>query len=222
MNIVERLISIVAPHECIACGYEGSLLCTNCIELLGPLPPEKCFSCQKISSNNKTCKNCRQKSKLGHVWIRTEYKDEAKELIHLLKFERAKASQEIIAAAMVEILPKRTSTIIVPIPTASSRKRQRGYDQSVLIAKRISTITSLPLERFISRIGQSRQVGSLKTERLLQLRDAFLVNKPEQIKGAHIILIDDVMTTGATLEAAATVLRNAGAKQVDALVFARA
>jgi predicted amidophosphoribosyltransferase len=76
--------------------------------------------------------------------------------------------------------------------------------------------------QYIIRLGQTRQVGSRKTDRMKQLQDAYRVTHLNQIRGKHIIIVDDVLTTGATLESVAKILRGAGASRVDALVFARA
>lgn len=185
--------------------------------------PGRCFRCSKQSSQSKTCKNCRQHSSLAHVWIRSEYKGIPKELIHGLKFQRTPSAATIVGEAMISTLPEITEdTIVVPIPTASSRKRQRGYDQAVLISRSIARQTGMSVVRALVRTGQTRQVGSKKADRLNQLKNAYVVVRPGRISGAHILLIDDVLTTGATLESAAKSLRRAGATQVDALVFARA
>lgn len=73
----------------------------------------------------------------------------------------------------------------------------------------------------LSRLGQTRQVGSKREQRLTQLSDAFRALRPDVIRNAQILLVDDVVTTGGTLEAAANVLRQAGASRIDAVVFAQ-
>lgn len=223
MNLLDKVISLVAPYSCLSCGTEGSLLCAGCKPTLGVVMPGRCFGCNKQSSQSKTCKNCRQHSSLAHVWIRSEYKGMPKELIHSLKFQRTPSAATIVGEAMISTLSEITEdTIAVPIPTASSRKRQRGYDQAVLISRSIARQTGMSVVRALVRTGQTRQVGSKKADRLNQLKNAYVVVRPGRISGAHILLIDDVLTTGATLESAAKSLRRAGATQVDALVFARA
>lgn len=223
MSLLEKLVAFVSPHNCLSCGKEGSLLCKDCSDSLGVLPPERCFRCNKSSPESKTCPACRQVSRLSHVWIRTEYKGIPKELVHKLKFERAIATVEVIAEAIAVALPGGIAEcIFVPIPTATKRKRQRGYDQSVLIARHVAKLANLPMHQYLLRLGQSRQVGSKKADRITQLASAYRVIHREKLLGKRVILVDDVLTTGATLEAAAKILREAGVKQVDALVFARA
>lgn len=221
MNVLERMISIFAPHNCLVCSTEGHLLCSDCAWALGDILPGRCYRCNKISPLSKTCCSCRKVSVLNHVWIRAEYKNTAKELVYCLKFGRLIAAADSIATAMYTTLPHLENTIIVPVPTATSRMRQRGYDQSVVIARKIARLCGLPMQQYVVRLGQTRQVGSKKVDRISQLNNAYEVKVRNSVRGKYILLVDDVMTTGSTLESAARVLRKAGAKQVDAAVFAR-
>lgn len=123
---------------------------------------------------------------------------------------------------MAALLPQfEPGFIIVPVPTATSRVRQRGYDQATVLARRLARKQRLPYARLLARLGQAHQVGAGRAERVSHLKDAFRAIRVAHIQGAHILLIDDVCTTGATLESAARTLRAAGAKRVDALVFAQ-
>lgn len=126
-----------------------------------------------------------------------------------------------MAGFMQETLPYLDDALIVPIPTATIRLRRRGYDHTRLLARQLSRLLGLPYATALARLGQSRQVGTKRTERISQLAGAFYVKNAGLIKGAHILLVDDVVTTGATLEEAARTLKRAGAKTVDAAVFAQ-
>ncbi|MDQ5886180.1 MAG: competence protein ComFC [Patescibacteria group bacterium] len=223
MSVLDKIVAFIAPHNCLSCSYEGSLLCADCMSELGSLTPDRCFRCNRQSPSSKTCPACRRVSTLNHVWIRSEYKGVPKELVQKLKFERAIAVADVIAEAMTKVLPTDiVECVLVPIPTATTRKRQRGYDQSVMIARRISRLANLPMQQHLVRTGQTRQVGSKKVDRISQLAGAYRVVHGEKLSGKQVILVDDVLTTGATLESAARILREAGVKQVNALVFARA
>ncbi len=114
-----------------------------------------------------------------------------------------------------------TEVLLVPVPTATTRVRERGYDQAVVLARELSRLSGRTSACPLVRLGQAHQVGASRAARLRHLDGAFRVRYSDKIKGAHIVLIDDVCTTGATLESAARALREAGAKQVDALVFAQ-
>jgi len=145
-----------------------------------------------------------------------------KEIVHVAKYERAKAGLFEIAQFLSGLIPYfETDIICTHIPTATSRIRERGYDQAEVIARRLSSENHLPYSRLLARLGQAHQVGSKRTERIAHVKDAFRPVNEARIKGAHIILVDDVCTTGASLEAAARTLKRAGAKRVDAIVFSQ-
>lgn len=220
---LDKLISYIAPHECLACGLEGALLCSVCLPLLPEIQPQ-CYRCYRTTNGNKTCASCRRGSPLECVWIRSSYDGFAEALVRSLKFNRALMAADTIAASLanqfISAFPK--NGVIVPIPTASGRVRQRGYDQSVLIAKALSRKTKLPYSSMLLRRGQQRQTGSSRSHRLMQLQDAFQIKQHKILTTKEVILVDDVFTTGATLEAAARTIKQAKAKKVHALVFARA
>lgn len=221
MGVLEKLMSIVAPHECLVCGNEGALLCNWCFMDGCPSVLPRCYKCYASTPNSEVCAKCRAKSPLKHVWVRSDYEGLAKQLIHNFKFERMQAAAKPIAAYMQEALPYLENVLCVPIPTASSRLRQRGYDHTKLIAKHLVSKKGLRYEALLERLGQSRQVGTKRKQRVLQLQEAFRVIRLELVKDAHILLVDDVVTSGATLEETARVLKQAGAKTVDAAVFAQ-
>lgn len=142
-------------------------------------------------------------------------------LIHRAKYERARAGLIEAAEHMAPLLKNfDDNCVLVAVPTASSRARERGYDQAEVLARRLSKLSGMPLQRHLVRLGQAHQVGASRAERVAHLENAFRVRgsvNPRQ----HIVLIDDVSTTGATLESAARTLKVAGFKHVDALVFAQ-
>lgn len=220
--LLERITGFIAPHQCLRCGVDGQLVCAWCLPDAVPPVPPRCYRCYAATDNSMTCQKCRRVSKLAHVWVCSEYGGLSKQLIHVLKFERAKAAAWSIADILESILPYfPEETIIVHIPAATSRVRVRGYDQSALIAKALSRRLGCRHATLLMRRGQSRQVGAKRDKRLRQLEQAFSIRNPAMVKSGHILLVDDVLTTGATLEHAAKALKAAGAKSVDAAVFAQ-
>lgn len=219
---VELLISLIAPHTCMVCGRDGALLCEWCLlDACSPLP-ERCFRCKALSKDSRVCNSCRRASGLSYVWVKTDYEGAAKELVHVLKFERAKAAAGIIAELMEQQLPYLDdSYVITYVPTASTRYRQRGYDQSRLIAKSIAKKRHLPCADALLRHGHGRQVGARRSERLTQLKGAFTVIRPDLIAGKRVLVVDDVVTTGASLSEVSKVLKQAGVRSVSAAVFAQ-
>lgn len=222
MPLLEKLIAPLAPFDCLICNKEGALLCGFCTqEAFIPLP-SRCYRCQKLTDNFKVCQKCRRHTPLKQVWVATDYSGTAQKLLKLYKFERARSAAAIMAVAMNDVLPiLPKDTIIIPVPTATSRVRLRSYDHAVLLARLIAIKRQLPWLRAVTRVSQTRQVGATRKQRREQLKNAFIVTKPTLIKGRNVLIIDDVTTTGATLETMAQTLKTAGAKQINALTFAQ-
>ena len=220
MSIFDKIISTVAPHECLGCQRQGSLLCSSCSAKLHVVP-ERCYRCRRLNSGAETCASCRRNSHLQAVHVTTDYQDLAKDLVWKLKFEGAQAAAQQIAAKMKYLFNFSDDMIIVPVPTATSRVRSRGYDQAELLARALIREFHMPKINCLTRLGQTHQIGSDRTQRLQQVNQAFIVKKPQLVSGARILLVDDVITTGATLESAARVLKQSGAKCIEALVFAQ-
>lgn len=221
MSFIDRILGIFAPYECLGCQVEGDLLCTACIQQLLSIP-EQCYRCYRPSAQAFTCPDCAVVSSLFGVRAGTRYSGVAKELVARLKFSGAQAATRPIAARLLPFLSPGHALVVMPVPTATSRVRGRGYDQAKLLAREMSRQAKLPYLDCLVRRGQTHQVGSSRDQRLLQLQGAFRVASPQKVRGKHILLIDDVLTTGATLEEAAKLLKAHGAAQVQAMVFARA
>jgi len=154
--------------------------------------------------------------------VRTPYDNVAKALIHHLKFDRAQAAAADIAETLIPLLPKADTWVLCHIPTAPSRVRVRGYDQSQRIAQELSRRAGIPWAHLLARAHSVRQLGQNRAIRKEQISDAFRISSPQAVRGKHILLVDDVITTGATCEAAAKALHAAGAASVSAVVFAAA
>jgi ComF family protein len=154
--------------------------------------------------------------------VTTAYEGVAAQLIKSLKFETKRQASEPIAHMMVDMLPAGFDEYLVcPLPTASARVRERGFDHAKLIARNFSMQTGLQRAHILGRRTNIRQLGATRSQRLIQMADEFFVQEPSKVSGRSILLIDDVVTTGASISAAAKVLKKAGAKRVVALVFAQ-
>jgi ComF family protein len=170
-----------------------------------------------------TCVRCLGLSRLRSLRAACRYRKVAKALIWKLKLAGARAAAQQMAQRMSSQLPTAADdTILVPVPTATRRIRRRGYDQATLLAGELARKNRLSSVSCLMRTTQTEQHGSSREQRLQQLSTAFRVTSLRLLQDKHVILVDDVVTTGATLEAAAAALRAAGARQVDAIVFAQA
>ena len=199
------------------------MLCALCRKRL-PVARERCYSCQKPSPAGLTCRTCSSLSSLSRVQAAVPYDGNAKELVARLKFSGARIASRVMADSLAPKLdyPASRPPLIVPVPTAASRARGRGYDQAKLLARQLSRQSHLTYLDCLVRSGRTRQLGASRQQRIEQLLGAFRMRKPGEIQSRHILLIDDVITTGATLEAAAATLLSAGAGRIDAAVFAQA
>lgn len=224
MNPLHYLVSLYAPHECVRCGLEGRVLCEACHSYLSAPPVSQCYRCGSLSSLGRTCAACYRQTGLLSVNCATRYEGVAKSLVWNLKFERSREAANILGRYMAELYGEllTNDVLVVPVPTATRRVRRRGYDQAVLIARSFAKHTGLEYSPLLRRLGSQEQKGASRQQRHEQLREAFEVRRFDKLVGRRIILIDDVITTGATLEAAAKVLRRHGALRVGALAFARA
>jgi ComF family protein len=223
MQLLEKIISVIAPHTCLGCGVEDDLLlCEGCQQSLA-LVPSRCYRCKAVTPRYEVCKPCQAGTPLRQVVVFAHHSELAKELIHHMKYERARAGMAEAATLMSELvwqLP--THAIYTHIPTASSRVRIRGYDHAKVLARCLALPGTAVRATLLARLGQAHQVGSSRAERLRQLQDSFRPVHARRLQGRHVVLVDDVLTTGATLETAARTLKRAGAKRVSAIVFAQA
>lgn len=229
MSVFETMIGWLAPPTCVGCEAEGASLCPACAA--SEIIPfgERCYNCGAISRRGRTCPRCRRTGTPRAVWVATDYDGLAKTLMQRYKFGHSRAAAADLSGLMAETLQsynqesdlKPANYLVVDVPTATSRVRERGFDHGRLLAKRVAQQLELEFCPALARLGQSRQVGAKRSARLEQLSHGYHVRLPAQIEGRNILLIDDVVTTGATLQAATKALRAAGASHVDALVFAK-
>ena len=207
---------------------EGAFLCKDCGYSLEAFAPS-CFVCEKRSPDGFVCDNCEPKTRLRRFVAPLRYQNDlARELIHTFKFNGAKEIGAILAryiadsAKLYNILPPENS-IFIPIPLHKKRFRERGFNQAELIADELARIFGRRAETGIltRTIFREHQTKMKNREARLKNAEGVYSLKSEVPEGTILILVDDVSTTGATIEEAANVLKDAGAKQVWAFVVAR-
>ncbi|MFT4178724.1 MAG: ComF family protein [Thermomonas sp.] len=216
---------LFAPR-CLVCGQAGMPgrdLCNACHADL-PWLDNACERCALPLPHAGTCGACLQHSPpLDAVHAAFDYAFPLDRLLPRLKFHRDFAAGRVLAQCMAErfaTLPRPDA--LVPVPLHRMRLRQRGYDQTLELAKLLARALALPLRaKLLHRQKSTRAQSRLDANaRRRNLRGAFRVDAASTLP-AHVVLLDDVMTTGATLHAAAIALRKAGAQRVDAWVCAR-
>lgn len=153
------------------------------------------------------------------------YSSSLRGAVHRFKYRRAQNLAEPLGrllAARLSCMPWMESVeLVVPVPLGSNRVRERGYNQSALLAGAVGRALGLPVEEPLQKARETRsQTGLSRGKRLENMRDAFLC-RAELKKGAHILLLDDVLTSGATAHEASGALKKEGAGRVSLAVIAR-
>jgi len=205
MEFLHAVATAIAPPLCASCGRScraEAIVCTRCGRrlagaepLLGKGPPG-----------------------LDRAWSSAPHEGVARNLVAALKFRRLLPVADLMADRIQWLAPGHVlSGAIVPVPPAPARLRRRGFDPAGELAAALAERLDLPLEACLARRGGRRQVGRRRAERLGQ---------PPRIHSTGIaprsvVLVDDVLTTGATMSACAQALRAAGAARVVAVTFAR-
>lgn len=220
---LEQVISFLSPDQCLICYQDASMLCDDCSAQIFRYTESRCYICNTMTSQNQICSSCRSNSRLRRIWWLGLYDKDLKHFIREMKFHRKRAYARRFGELLAATVPYLADdTLVIPAPTASRRIRQRSFDQAVTIARSFASHRSLEaLPRLLQRRNQDDQIGKRRADRIHQMKDSFVVSNPSAIYGKSILLVDDVVTTGATLESAAAILRKHGAKHVDAVVIAR-
>jgi ComF family protein len=157
---------------------------------------------------------------LAGVSVGAHYGGPVKELILQLKFHRLRAAV-VMGADLVEATRRQWPeiTVVTSVPVAAARYRERGYNQSELLARMVAKRCGLPYSPLLGRLTSTHQIGLDRRSRLEQVSGAFYASK--RLQGQHVLVVDDVVTTGATLSECAAVLTAAGAGSVWGAAVAR-
>lgn len=217
--MIDTLLSYIAPHICCGCDVTGTLLCDSCKYNITSERPDVCLVCLRPCGPNGLCKSCRVP--YDRAWFVGERRDGLQRLIGLYKFERTRSAYRVLGDLLLDILPQLSpDVVVVPLPTVASHIRERGYDHSLLLARYIADKRGLTLVRPLTRATKTKQRQASAASRSAQAKAAFAV-KGQLKPDVPYLLIDDVMTTGATLKYAAQALKKAGANHVWVAVIAR-
>lgn len=237
-QIANFLLELFFPSFCLGCRKEGTFLCADCKATLEISEHSYCL-CGKnplrlpFGEAGGKCYKCRDK-KLSGLYSALPYEERAlaKKLIRQFKYEpRVKSLAGDLASIMAEhllITGKNTekiwqNSVLIPVPLEKSKMKERGYNQSEELAKKLSETIKTPLAcGILVKIKKTEsQMELSKEEREKNLKGAFLVKNPSKIKGKKVFLIDDVYTTGSTMEECARILRKSGAKEAWGIAIAR-
>lgn len=218
--------ALMPEYSCLCCGREcrdtNLLVCENCKNILIPITGHVCEKCgNPIPKSCTICDECKNKE-LFFDKARASYifDDYSKKLVYDLKYFNKKFASSHITQKLIEpLLSFDSPNLLIPVPLHQNRLKERGYNQSELIANSLSELTSLPINTtaLTRKIETETQTGKSKKERQENVVGAFAVVSKAEIKNKNIVLIDDVFTTGATTNECARVLKKAGANKVYVL-----
>jgi ComF family protein len=224
------VLDILFPAVCQKCGVEGVYLCDRCLSEIEP-PFHKCFVCLKPAPYGLTHPPCSSKrnTALNGLLVAGRYEEEAiRNLIWLFKYSSAKDVGHNLAKILYDFLATHELSeyflqfTVTAVPLHKTRLKLRGYNQSELLAR---TVAEKLGSNFLSLLTKTRftipQIKLSRTERLENLQNVFALKLESQIVPEKILLIDDVATTGTTLNECAHVLKQAGAAEVWGLVIAK-
>lgn len=235
-RVVARLFNLVFPDDCRVCGNSLTSLsrvpvCAPCLGSVQPLTFEHaCSRCgapflSAEALSGGLCRLCRTGAiTFQHCYSYGPYDGVLSRLIHLLKYEGVTPLTERLGGLMARALPRTESfDAIVPMPLHPWRRFRRGFNQAELLAREVGRRTGLPVVAVLQRRKATvAQAGLTNAQRRANVRGAFRVRTAEKIEGRHLVLVDDVLTTGATAAAASAALLRAGARRVSVLTVARA
>jgi ComF family protein len=235
-NAGGALLDLLLPRVCAACGRplhsgDEAVICRRCWSRVDSLPAPQCPRCGHPAAARNSCEWCA----LLPPFVRavrsvcSATSGAGPAIIAALKYDGWTAAADGMAERMArltwprDVLEERAA--VVPVPLAASRARERGYNQSEVLARGLARWWGVPVwtECVVRARGTATQTRLTPDERRRNVRGAFrAVPGTVNFRGAHLVLVDDVITTGATLNECATALHDAGARIVSYVTFGRA
>ncbi|MBI3952397.1 MAG: ComF family protein [Candidatus Doudnabacteria bacterium] len=225
----QSTIDLVFPISCVVCGKEGFFLCQNCLEKLPKVPHQKCIVCQLPSAFGKTHPDCTTRNTVDGLVCALPYSNQdVDNLIGIFKYKFVSdlaeslgriISDEIVSLNLSDYFSEFT---IIPIPLHKNRFAWRGFNQAQLLSKIVADRLNLPIdENLVSRAKNTKpQIKLTRDERKRNLENAFAIKTSEAAAGKKFLLVDDVVTSGATMNEIAKLLKKNKALEVWAIAVA--
>lgn len=227
-NYLHQFVEFLVPSLCVCCFKPGKQICDDCFSKIEFMTGPHCLVCGRSLFSRTVCRYCElNPPTFDKVRSATFYLPPVIDVVHQFKYHDQFGLQTILGDLMADryesLFGHEMYDLMLPIPLAPKRERERGYNQATLLADQLSLRLKMArCSHTLLRVKETRPQARLgKIDRMSNVNGAFLV-KNRAVSGKKVLLIDDVLTTGATLNAAASALKQAGADQVSAYTFARA
>ncbi len=225
---IQHLLDLLYPPRCAGCQRSGHVLCPSCLAQIPPLPAG-CQRCSGPLTAGGICASCQSAPlKFSSLRAVSAYQEPLRSYIHALKYDGNIRLAQPLGSLLAEAYGACgiRADALLPVPLHSDRYRQRGYNHAALLARACTSHINVPLieQMLIRHRATLSQVGLQHWERQQNVQGAFSCSPAYaggQLRGRTLLLIDDVSTTAATLEACAAPLFAAGATAVFGLVLAR-
>jgi ComF family protein len=218
--LIQRFVELLTPLQCLECARDGAVLCDGCVGNYSSAKPQVCFQCGLLSPAGRTCERCRIDTALAGVSVGAHYDGAVKELVLQLKFHRLRSAAAVAAELVLVALPEDLAVdMVTAVPVSAARYRERGYNQAELVARAVAQRLRLPYAPLLGRETSVHQLGHDRLTRLGQIKGAFYPRRG--LRAERVLVVDDVVTTGATLAECAETLVAAGAESVWAGAVAR-
>lgn len=223
-RITNNILNVFYPRQCPVCHEilkdQGRMICKRCENTLSPIREPRCFKCGKpVGEREEYCSDCRR---MEHLYDQGRgifiYDDRMRRSLTRFKYYGCREYGDFYARAMCIYAEKDIRRwkpdLIVPVPMHKRKLRMRGFNQSAYLAEKISSFTGIPVDMtLVTKPHSTRSQKKLTAyQRQMNLREAFFVKR--DIKGCRILVVDDVYTTGSTIDAMAHVLREKGARNI--------
>jgi len=234
--ILSSIIDAIFPYKCVGCGkyLDKEYLCRPCFNTLPIKKQNECIGCHRPTPLGRTCVFCRDSCDVNQLLIVSDFKNTIiKSIIKLFKYRFIQDLSKPLGQLTfkyVDHLAKHNhfsivqgNPLLVPVPLFKTREYWRGFNQADVLARLVARHYRLDVGEGLIRTAHSRPQAELedRLERISNVGGLYACVDPEMFRGRNIILIDDVCTTGATLNECARVLKEAGGISVTALAIAR-
>lgn len=202
--MLEKILDIIIPHHCLNCSKIGSILCNRCKNYI----LDQAKTSQKLTSNYN----------YRHYYCFGDKSNPVKQIIYQYKLSAIKELAPILADFYLALLPINQNLTIIPLPSTNKHINQRGFDHILLIAQALSHKTNWPIITDCYNLAARSQKDLTAKARALNVKNSFII-KTKLDPNQNYLVIDDFITTGATVREFVKALKKAGARQVDLAVL---